>query len=292
MSQDDRTILVFGATGQQGGGAARALLQDGWKVRAFVRSPTSSKAEALARAGATLVEGDFRDGASIRRAFEGAYGVFSVQPSSGQPEYGVTDADESAFGIAIADAALEAGVQHLIYTSVAGAAADSGVGHFLTKWAIEEHVRSLPFDWTILRPAAFMELLTSPAFLSPEGTLTFFQMPDRPMQFIAADDIGRIAAAAFSDRAGFRRRTLDIAGDSLTGDQAAAELTAARGRPFHYQRFPADVLDANPLLRRLVDLTDAGKTAGEADIPALRWLIPGLMSFDIWLKENPGVGNA
>ena len=106
MSEKLQPILVFGATGQQGGSVATALLRAGWSVRAFVRDPASSKAAALRSAGAELVKGDFADTGSMRSAMMGAYGVFSVQPSSGQgPVLGISDVDEERYGVTIANLA-------------------------------------------------------------------------------------------------------------------------------------------------------------------------------------------
>lgn len=109
-----QTVLVFGATGQQGGSVARALLHRGWRVRALVRI-LSPPAAALAARGAELVVGTFEDRAAMRSAMAGVDGVFSVQPSS--PGGTVTDEQEVRYGITIADLAVECGVKHLVYSS-------------------------------------------------------------------------------------------------------------------------------------------------------------------------------
>lgn len=282
----DKPVLVLGATGQQGGSVARALLEDGWRVKALVRDPRGQKARALGAAGVETVAGDLGDVASLRSALEGAYGVFSVQPSSGQPEYGVTDDDELRFGIDVADAARDAGVKHLVYSSVAGAGPDTGVGHFTAKWRIEEHVRSLDIGWTIVRPAAFMEILLLPQFGLAQGELTFFMQPRRAMQFIAVEDIGRIVAKVFVDRSGFRGKVFDIAGDALTGVDLAAGIASSTGRRLGYRRFPDAMLQEVPLLKRLVELVDEGPAAGSANIEALRGLHPALQTFATWLERS------
>jgi uncharacterized protein YbjT (DUF2867 family) len=110
-----QSVLVFGATGQQGGSVARALLHRGWRVRALVRDPFSAGAAALAARGAELVVGTFEDRAAMRSAMAGVDGVFSVQPSS--PGGTVTDEQEVRYGITIADLAVECGVKHLVYSS-------------------------------------------------------------------------------------------------------------------------------------------------------------------------------
>ncbi|MBE7211085.1 MAG: NmrA family NAD(P)-binding protein [Gluconacetobacter diazotrophicus] len=284
-----RTVLVLGATGQQGGGAARALVAAGWRVRALVRDPASSRAIALAAAGVALHRGNLSDPASVSAALLGADAVFSVQPSSGQgAAYGVSDADEIRWGTAVADAALAAGVSHLVYSSVNAAGPEpTGMGHFDSKSAIEAHLRALPLRHTILRPSAFMEILLLPGLGLDRGELTFALRPDQPMQFIAADDIGRIAATALSDPDRFAGRTIEIAGDAVTGDQLAAHLSRAAGRLIACRRFPDEVLAGNPFLASLCALVDDGRLAGRADLSVLRRDFPFLLTLDRWLA-GPG----
>ena len=286
MTKKSEVVVVLGSTGQQGGATARALAEDGWHVRALVRDPSSPKAQALSASGIDVVRGDFRERTSLAAGLAGAYGVFSVQPSSGQPEYGVTDEDEVRFGIDVANAAQAAGVAHLIYTSVAGAAPQTGVGHFESKWRIEEHIRALGLRSTILRPAAFMEILLLPHFGLAQGTLMFFAAPDRPMQFIAVEDIGKLAARVFAQPEVYGGKTLEIAGDAVTGNDLADKIGRATKRTLRYTRFPPAVLRQNDVLRRLVELVDEVGAMGTADLNALRQLHPGLLTFDAWLART------
>lgn len=286
MTDSKNPILVFGATGQQGGSVVTALLQAGWPVRALVRDPASAKAAALRAAGATLLRGGFDDTAAMRAAMQGAHAVFSVQPSS--PGGAITDADEIRYGIAVADLAAETGIRHLIYSSGSAVRdAPTGMAHFDTKSRIEAHIRALPIAATIVRPATFMELLVMPGFGLDQGRFTFFNHRDQPMQFLAVEDIGRFVAAILADPARFAGHTLELAGDSLTGAEMEAAFTAAAGRPIRHQRFPDDVLRANPFLAKLTALVDQGPLAGHADLAALRRLNPRMRSFQAWLA-GPG----
>ena len=79
VNKEEKTILVAGATGQQGGSVARHLLAAGWPVRALTRDSDGPAAQALADQGASVVQGDLADRSSLERALEGAYGVYSVQ---------------------------------------------------------------------------------------------------------------------------------------------------------------------------------------------------------------------
>ena len=285
----DRIVLVFGATGQQGGAVAAALQAGGWRIRALVRDPNGRGARRLSSRGIDVVQGDLDDAASIRAAMAGVHGVFSVQPSSGQGSaYGVTDEQEIRWGKGIADTALAEGVAHLVYSSVnAVGKGSTGMGHFDSKFEIEEHIRGLGLRSTVVRPAAFMELLTLPGMGLDQGRFIFFLRPDQAAQVIAVRDIGTIVAGVFADPDRFVGRTIEIAGDALTGAQLGAKLSLAAGRTIEYSRFPDDLLEGNAFLGTLASLIDDGRLAGAADIDALGREFGSLTSFEEWLA-GPG----
>jgi uncharacterized protein YbjT (DUF2867 family) len=104
---NDRTILITGVTGQQGGAVAKALHGSGFHLRGLTRKPEGKRAAALARQGVDIVKGDLDDEATLRRALAGAWGVFGVQ-NAGQA--GVER--EEAQGKRLATLAREAGVEH------------------------------------------------------------------------------------------------------------------------------------------------------------------------------------
>ena len=76
---NDRTILITGVTGQQGGAVARALHGTGFRLRGLTRKPDGERAAALARNGVEIVKGDLDDEVTLRRALAGAWGVLGVQ---------------------------------------------------------------------------------------------------------------------------------------------------------------------------------------------------------------------
>src|SRR5881628_2587107 len=145
---NDRTILITGVTGNQGGAVAQALQGTGFHLRGLTRTPDSQRAAALARRGIDVVKGDLDDEATLRHALAGAWGVFGVQNAA---EAGVEG--EEAQGKRLATLARESGVEHYVYTSVGSADKRTGVPHFDSKWRIEETVRGLRFpSHVILRP--------------------------------------------------------------------------------------------------------------------------------------------
>jgi uncharacterized protein YbjT (DUF2867 family) len=283
MNTSDRIILVTGGTGQQGGATARHLLAEGWRVRTLVRDPEKPAARQLAQAGVELVTGDMGDREALDAATRGVYGVFSIQPASGAPDFA---ADEVRLGVNVADAAHAAGVQHLVYTSVGGADRDSGISHWNTKWEIEQHIRALGLPATILRPVQFMENHASPIFgVTGEAALIRMIQPGTTVQVIAVSDIGAFAALAFADPGYYLGKAIELAGDELTREQLVGAIGRVTGRTLEVEPLPREVLVKLGI--NVDDLESARSFGGwQADIPALRALHPGLMDFDTWLARE------
>jgi uncharacterized protein YbjT (DUF2867 family) len=286
-----RSIVVFGATGQQGGAVVSALQPDKWHIRAAVRDPATPAARALSARGIETITANFADPASLARAMSQAHGVFSVQPSSGQGDaYGVSDADEVRYGQSVIDIAATCGVRHLVYSSVNGIGPEpTGIGHFDSKARVEAHLRASSVPFSVIRPSAFMEILLTPGLGLSEGRPTFFMRPEQGMQFIAQRDIGNIVARIFDEPARFVGRTIEIAGDTVTGAALAEKFSQAAGRAMAYRRFPDEVLAGSPLLAALARLVDDGRLTGRADIEALNREFPRLLRLDEWLS---GAGRA
>jgi uncharacterized protein YbjT (DUF2867 family) len=240
MSQT-RTVLVTGATGNQGGAAAKALLSRGHRVRALTRSPASPTAQLLAAQGAELVSGDFSDSDSLRRAATGVDAVFAM----GTP-YVAGHEDEVQQGLAIADAARDTGVGHLIYASVASADRRTGVPHFDSKYRVEEHIAALGVPYTISAPVFFMENVLAPWALPAlrQGRLARALPAERKLQQIAVSDIGAFVAVLVERRESVFGRRFDIAGDELNGEEEAAILSRISGRQIRYEGLPAAALRA------------------------------------------------
>ncbi|MGW5359047.1 NmrA/HSCARG family protein [Actinopolymorpha pittospori] len=288
MTSKDQPILVTGATGQQGGATAARLLADGWPVRALTRTLDSPAAQALARAGATVVAGDMNDRRSLEAAMRGVFGVFSVQPTPGLPGL-PADFDwqtEIRWGTNVVDAAGASGVGHVVYASGFGAEQRVGLRNSDNKWAIEEHLRGSGLSATILRSSSFMENYTTtvPGQGVHDGTLATAIAPDVRQALIALDDIGAVAALAFADPDRFRGQALELAGDALTPPEIAAAVTRATGRPTRYVQVPMDVIRARGAnFARSYEYLNSG-AAGVPDIAALRTLHPSLLDFATWLK--------
>lgn len=311
---NEKLIAVVGATGSQGGGLARAILEDPeheFRVRALTRSARSEKARALADAGAEVVEADLDDGPSTRRAFEGADGAFVVTNywAERSPEEEATRT-RAAMELAQADtaalAAKQAGVGHVIWSTLEDTrdffGTDQGVPdvdgtykvpHFDAKAEADAVFREYDVPTTFLRTTFFFEGFAGG--LGPsrgdDGTLVLtLPMSDQKMSGIAVGDIGRTALGVFRRGQELVGATVSIAGDHLTGEQYAAALGDALGervlyRPLGWDEFRAQGFPGAVEMGNMFQYyaQNSARFVGDRDLSAVRALNPGLLSFRDWL---------
>lgn len=286
MHADGRIIVVTGATGLQGGAVTRHLLKDGWQVRALTRNPASKQAQALAASGAEVVRGDMDDAASLRPIFAGAYGVYSVQnPYIGGPEAEVRQ------GKTVAEVAKASGVQHLVYASAGGGAQGSGVPSWETKRQIEAHIRALALPATILRPMAFMEIMTHKKFFP--AMAAWHVMPSltgasRPVGWLCVDDLGAVAARAFAVPQQFIGKELVLVSDAQSLAECRAIYREVMGAPppefpmpsWLFQRFGFVGRDLTTMWRWL--------RTGELDLDTgpTRAILPEARTVRDWLSQQ------
>ena len=281
MDDRDGVIAVTGATGRQGGAVTRHLLADGWRVRALTREPTSKAARRLATLGADLVGCDMMDPASLRPAFAGVDGVYSVQ----NPMLDGLEA-EVAQGRNVADAASAVGVPHLVYGSAGPGVPGTGVGSWESKISVAAHARERGLALTVLRPMAFMELMTHKDFFPP--VTAWHLMPklmgdDRRIPWLAVDDLGAIAAQAFRRRDEFVGADLALAADLRSVRECRESWRRVTGRA--PRGFPMPVWAFERFVSS--DLTRMWRWLGSEDVavdPAdTRRLLPGVLSVDEWV---------
>lgn len=281
---DSQTILVTGATGKQGGAVARALLAKGHKVRALSRNPNAPAALELTRIGATVVAGSFEDAQALAAAHRGVDAAFLM----GTPFEAGAEA-EVAQGLAAISAAREAGVSHVVYTSVASGDKDTGIPHFDSKFKVERALQDSGLGWTILAPVYFMENLYFPQTLAGvrQGAYATPLSPSRPLQQVAVADIGAVGAEVIARRSAFAGRRIELAGDAVDGVSTARALTEVLGRPVAYQVVPMEAIrsfseDMYLMYRYFEDV------GYQVDIPALRREFPsvGWHAFPAWLATQ------
>ena len=281
---NDNVVLVTGGTGSQGGATVTHLLA-AKKVRVWVltRNLESPKAKSLAARGVELVKGDFEDLASLRTALEGVSAAFSVQQwtEKGGP------AAEELNGKRFADAVKASGSPHLVYSSAEGAERKSGLGHYESKWAIEQHIRDLELPVTILRPVGFMDVLGVPA-MQRGMYLGMFRANwgvSQRVQFVATYDIGWFAARALEDPKRYAGRVIPLAGDELTVADIVRTFKTVTGHKPWVAPIPAFAAK-RMMPKEFADMFRWIREEGfKADIAQVRQEYPQLLTFAGWLKK-------
>jgi uncharacterized protein YbjT (DUF2867 family) len=277
-----RVVTVTGASGAQGGALARHLLRRGHRVRALVRDPHSPAAAALRSAGAELRPGDFDDPSSLERAMRGAEAAFLMAT----PFVVGGTAAEVRHGTNLVDAAVAAGVGHVVYSSVASADRGTGVPHFESKHAVERHLAASGAAWTVVAPTEFLDMVLAAWSLPAlrEGVLGVPVPGSAPRQLTVVSDVAGFAGLAIEDPGRFTGRRVEIASDVVTGDQLASALTRATGRTVRYVMADADTVDAG--LRAMYAFME--RTGYDVDIPGVRAAYPEVAwhSVDSWLRSQ------
>jgi uncharacterized protein YbjT (DUF2867 family) len=182
----------------------------------------------VAASGVDVVAADMTDPRRMRDVCAGAYGVFSVQNPMTAGEEG-----EAVQGRNVVDAAAASGVSHLLYGSAGPGTPGTGVAAWDGKLEVAEYARSIGLPLTVLRPMAFMELMTDKD-LYP-AVAAWHLMPQlvgdqRPIPWLSAQDLGAIAARAFADPASYIGADLPLAADLRTLSDCRTTWRGATGR--------------------------------------------------------------
>jgi uncharacterized protein YbjT (DUF2867 family) len=280
MENSNRTILVTGATGNQGSAVAHHLLQRGnFTVRALVRDENKPAAQALKQAGAELITGDLNDRASLDRALQGVYGVFSVQ--------GLNDGLEAEIeeGKAIADAAKATGVEHFVYSSVGSAERQTGVPHFDSKYQIEEYIRSLGLTYTILRPVFFFYNYEAMRSMLEQGTLAQPLSPDKKLQQLSEEDYGGMVCEVFDRPTDFANREIEAASVEMTMPEVAAAFSKVLGKSVTYQQISFEDFQQQAGEEMTIMYRWFENDGYRADLAQLQRLFPALTELESYLRE-------
>ena len=279
-----RFALVTGATGQQGGAVAQALLKRGHRVRALVRDPDSKAAVGLKAQGAQIAVANFEDRGALVQAAAGVDSVYMMTT----PFEGGIDA-EIRQGFTLAGAFSQADVGHLVFGSVGSADRKTGIPHFDSKYAVEKHIATLNIPYTISAPVYFMENHLYPHALEAlrGGKLADALPADRLLQKISVSNIGEFVAVLIERRETVFGQRYEIAGDELSGKQCAAALSQATAKDIGYEAFSPDTFRPDNEDMALMyewfarDRYVADIEALRRDFPEVRWL-----RFDEWARQQ------
>ncbi|GHE97688.1 NmrA/HSCARG family protein [Streptomyces fumanus] len=278
------TIAVFGATGQQGGAVVDALLDHKARVRALVRDPRSDRAQALAARGVELAAVRADDPASVATALAAVEGFSFMTPEANSLQE--VEA-EIRIGTTLIDAAVEAGVPHVVFNSVFGADRERGVPHHDSKHSIEEYLRKSGLRASMVRATAFMENFASVLAPSLEHGEIVLRLPlpeDVALKMISVRDVGRVAAALLLDTAEAPGGVIELVGDELTGPQIAAAFGARAGLPARYEALPLSVLPSD--LDKVMFQEFAKAAEYPSDPAVVRSIEPATLDLAEWIRAT------
>lgn len=283
-TSEPKSVLVTGATGQQGGGLSRILLRRGHHVRAFTRKPDGPAAGELKKLGAEVVAGDLGDLRSVERAAKGVDVAYLVATP-----YEQGPAAEARFGTTGLDGMRRAGVPYIVYSSVSDADRKTGIPHFDSKAEVEEHLKRLGTDYSIVAPVFFSENLLAP-WLSAglaQGVLATGVLPDRRLQIISLPEIAEFTTLAVERPKTFRGKRINIASDEPTLPEIARVLSEVTGRKLAYSPIPLDqVRKQSEDFAKMYDwFNRVGYSADlaklRADYPEVHW-----RTFGDWARDQ------
>ncbi len=307
---EKKIIAVVGATGAQGGGLVRAIMNDpsgGFSARAITRDVNSDKAKELAKLGAEVVAADVDDVESLKRAFAGAYGAFCVTFfwEHFSPEKELTHVKS------MADAAKNASVEHVIWSTLEDTRkwvplsddrmptlmGKYKVPHFDSKGQADHVFSEVGVPTTFLLASFYWENLIYFGMgpkKGPDGKLAMtFPMGDKKLPGIAAEDIGKCVYGIFKRGGEVIGKTIGIAGEHLTVAQMAEALTKALGQEVGYNDVPPEVYrgfsfpgadDLGNMFQFYRDFEQ--DVCGARNIDVTRGLNPSLKTFDEWLAQH------
>ena len=309
---DKKIITVVGATGAQGSGLVRAIMNDpsgGFAARAITRDINSDKAQELIKMGAEVVAADIDDEQSLKKALQGAYGAFFVTFywAHFSPDKEMAEARN------MASAAKVAGVKHAIWSTLEDTRqwvplSDNRmptlmgkykVPHFDAKGESNRIFTELGVPTTCMLASFYWENLIyfgmGPKKGSDGKLAITLPMGDQKMPSIAAEDIGKCAYGIFKKGSEYIGKTVGIAGEHLTGAQMAAELGKALGQEVSYNAVTPETYrgfgfpgaeDLGNMFQFYRDFEKDVCAARNLDVS--RSLNPTLQSFSVWLAKNKG----
>jgi uncharacterized protein YbjT (DUF2867 family) len=305
-----KIITVFGATGAQGGGIARAILSDKSKeftVRAVTRDVNSDKAKELAQLGAEVVAANIDDRESLTRALAGAYGAYFVTFywAHFSPEKELEEAKK------MAEAAKEAGLQHVIWSTLEDTRkwvpVDDDrmptlmekykVPHFDAKGEADKFFTELGVPTTFLRASFYWDNFIhfgSGPKRGDDGILyVTLPLDDKKMAGIAAEDIGKCAFGIIKKGKELLGKTIGVAGEHLTGQEMADALSRSLGQEVRYNNISPESFrklgfpgadDLGNMFQFYRDFDEVCNSVRNVEYS--KELNPELQSFDQWLEKN------
>ncbi|KAF9913936.1 hypothetical protein BX616_009289 [Lobosporangium transversale] len=304
-----KILVVFGATGQQGGSVVNYVLNDPelskqFKIRAVTRDPSKPAAQTLQQQGVDIVKGDVDDKESIKYALQDAHTVFGVTTTSYDEHL---YSREFAQGKALADAAVAAGVQYFIFSSLPHAGKLSngkhpGVESFNVKADIEEYIRSLPIKSAFFAPGLFMQNYSRHAAPQPQGDETYALLniisPQTLLPLIdTPGDTGKYVGAILAEPDKYEGTVFNASTELLTFEEMAEVISKSTGKTVKYKQISAEAYASSMpadlgkyLTRMQLYIQDCGYF-GPQTRELVEWSVKNargkLTTFEEYFQKNP-----
>jgi len=248
-----KLLVVFGATGQQGGSVVNSVINDPelskqYKVRGVTRDPSLPAAQALQNKGIEIVTGDVGDQESLKQVMQGAHTVFGLTTTVYD---GQTKLREISHGKALVDVAVAAGVQYFIFSSLTHVGNISGgkyqhVDQFDSKAEVEEYIRTLPVKSAFFTPGSFMQNFGGMMAPHPTGdgsyAISNIVTPQTQFPLIeAAADTGKYVGAILAEPEKYEGKVLSAATKLYSLEDIAQTISKMTGKNVKYNQLPESV---------------------------------------------------
>ncbi|CAH6786750.1 Nmral1 [Phodopus roborovskii] len=306
---DKKLVVVFGATGAQGGSVARTLLEDGtFRVRVVTRNPEQRAAQELKLQGAEVVQGDQDDEASMELALTGAHATFIVtnyweqcsQDREVKQSYRWDLACKPlcCAGKLLADLAKRLGLRYVVYSGLENirklTAGRLTAGHFDGKGEVEEYFRDIGVPMTSVRLPCYFENLLS-YFLPQkaadgESYLLDLPMGDVPMDGMAVSDLGPIVLSLLKNPEEYVGQNIGLSTCKHTAEEYAALLTRHIGKTVHHAKTTPEEYEKLGFMgaRDLANMFRFYALKPDRNIDLTLQLNPKAQTLDQWLEQHKG----
>lgn len=303
-----KPLVVFGATGQQGGSLVSFVLKDAelskqYNLRAVSRDPSSSKSEDLKKKGVEVIKADLTDKSSLHDALKGAHTVFAMTTPSFGPDVKNREITE---GKAIADVAVAEKVQYIIFSTLPSVSKVSGgkytkVTGFDAKAEVEEYIRTLPIRSAFFAPGSFMQNCQNVMAPRPAGGGAYMiarhvsgktQLP----LIDTVGDTGKYVGAILAEPDKYEGKTFCAASRLYSLDEVAQTIAKVSGKAVTYKQIPEEdfrmVLPpwADMLIEMMLYQQDFGYY-GPKSKELVAWAAENargkVHTFEEYLRENP-----
>ncbi|XP_038619089.1 nmrA-like family domain-containing protein 1 isoform X1 [Tachyglossus aculeatus] len=290
---DKELVVVFGATGAQGGSVAKALLEDGtFRVRVVTRDPRKKRAKELQRQGAQVVRGDQDDERTMEQALAGAHAAFVVT------NYweNLSQEQEIKQGKLLADLSKRLGLRYVVYSGLENVKKLTGgkleVGHFDGKGEVEEYFRGLGVPMTSVRLPCYFENLLN-YFLPKKasdgsGYLLNLPLADIPMDGMGINDLGLVVLSLLKSPQEYVGQDIGLSTCKHTVEEYASLLSKHTGKTVRDAKMTPEEYESLgfPGAKELANMFRFYALKPDRNVELTLKLNPKAKTLDQWLEQN------